>query len=489
MSVSKKGKIISHGKIYLAGNILQRCVSFIMLPIYTRMLSPSDYGTIELLSMVLDFVGIILGLRIGQSIFRFYAAYEEQKDKSEVITTAIYLVCLLNLVGISVLFIAADFITIAVFDDIQQKNNLILFSMTLLMQAFVEIPMTYIRAKQRPGLFVKFSILKLVLQLGLNIIFVVILRMHVEGVIYSAVISSAIMAILLGTYAFKECGINFSFPKARELVFFSLPLMLTGILAFYITFGDRYFLRIYGGLDSVGLYSLAYKFGFLLMFLVAGPFGAIWDSEKYNIVKLDNAQKIFSDTFTTYSTVVLLVCISITLFVKDALHIMSAPPFWEASKIVPVILAAYVTNAWCDYINLGILLKNKTIEITYGTALAGLVITAGYLYLIPKYGALGAAWATLLAFGVRALWVYYKAKRLYDLGIVWRHSWFMVVLWIGVYGLSRMGWELPLLQSILLNFLLICFVFATVLFTPLLPYGVRKQLRQVVTQPKKILVI
>jgi len=73
-------KIISHGKIYLLGNILQRCVSFIMLPIYTRFLTPADYGTIELLSMILDFVGIILGLRIGQSIFRYYADYEKKKE-------------------------------------------------------------------------------------------------------------------------------------------------------------------------------------------------------------------------------------------------------------------------------------------------------------------------------------------------------------------------------------------------------------------------
>lgn len=477
MSAGSGKKIISHGKIYLAGNILQRCVSFIMLPIYTRFLTPSDYGTIELLSMVLDFVGIILGLRIGQSIFRYYAGYEKKKDRDEVISTALWLVGAMNLVGVLLVVFAAKPVSIIVFGDVGQVKNLLLFSLTLLMQGVIEIPMAYIRAQQRPKLFVGFSIVKLILQLSLNILFVVYMQLHVEGVIYSAIVSSLFMGCLLGGYTLRDCGIRFSCKKARQLISFSLPLMATGVVAFYITFGDRYFLRVYGGgLEEVGVYSLGYKFGFMLMFLVVTPFASIWDSEKYNIAKKNNAIEEFQNIFIIYSTVVILACMVISLYVKDLLHIMSAPAFWDAAKVVPVVLGGYLANALGQYVNLGILLKRKTIEITYGTLIAAVVISIGYFLLIPRYGAMGAAWATLFAFSSRTVWVYWRAKGLYDMKLSWRSVGILIGLW-GVVCICSTAGPTGLISSVVFNTFLLALVVLLLLYAPILPVSLRIKIR------------
>ena len=377
MSDSSSKKIISHGGIYLLGTILQRSVSLIMLPIYTRCLTPADYGIIELLSMILDFVGIILGLRVGQAIFRFYSEYNDQKNKNEVISTAMYLVGGLNFVGVFFIFVLATPLSTAVLGDAGQTRNLILFSLTLLGQGFIAIPMTYIRAQQRPWQFVFFSTLKLALQLSLNIYFVILLKMHVEGVIYSAIISSAVMSLALGGYTIWQTGIRFSLKKAKQLVSFSLPLVLTSMVLFYITFGDRYFLRTFGGLAEVGIYSLGYKFGFMFIFLVVQPFNNIWDSEKYNIYKKKAARTEYQKFFLLFSALTIFIGTGISVYVKDLLKIMSDKSFWAAYHVVPIILTAYLTNALSSFANLGILLNNKTIEITYGTILGAIVITGG----------------------------------------------------------------------------------------------------------------
>ncbi|MFW8600778.1 oligosaccharide flippase family protein [Desulfobacterota bacterium M19] len=477
-------KIISHGKIYLTGTILQRSVSFIMLPIYTRCLTPSDYGTIELLSMTLDFVGIILGLRIGEAIFRYYADYKNKTDKNEVISTALWLVAILNVAGFLFIAAGAKPISTMVFGNTEQIRNLLLFALTMLMQGFIGIPMTYIRARQRPWLFVVFSTIKLTLQLGLNILFVVYLRLHVEGVIYSAIISALLMGCMLGFYTLKECGIRFSRQKARRLISFSLPMMATGIIAFYITFGDRYFLRFYsGGLNEVGVYSLGYKFGFMLMFLIVMPFASIWDSEKYNIAQKKTAKEEFQKIFIIYSTVVILACICISLYVKNLLHIMSAPSFWGAAQIVPVILGAYLANAFSQFVNLGILLRHKTIEITYGTIIAAGVISLGYFLLIPRYGAMGAAWATLLAFASRTLWVYWRAKKLYDMGLCWKSAGLLIGLWLIVYICSMYG-PANFAASLLLNSSLLIVVALTLLYLPILPDWLRRDTRRILRNPR-----
>ena len=143
---------------------------------------------------------------------------------------------------------------------------ILLFSITIVFQGLIEIPMVFIKNLQLPWHFIFFSIFKLSTQLSLNIYFVVIKQMHVEGVIYSALISGAVMSFVLAWYTITKTGISFSKTKAKELIKFSIPMILTSLITFYITFGDRFFLRYFNGLSEVGIYSLGYKFGFLLMF-------------------------------------------------------------------------------------------------------------------------------------------------------------------------------------------------------------------------------
>jgi O-antigen/teichoic acid export membrane protein len=311
------------------------------------------------------------------------------------------------------------------------------------------------------------------------------MRLHVEGAIYSAIISSFLMGSMLGFHALKNCGICFSIKKARQLISFSLPLIATGIIAFYITFGDRYFLRLYGGLTEVGVYSLGYKFGFLLIFLVVGPFASIWDSEKYNIAKEENAKESFQNIFIIYSTVVILACMVISLYAKDLLHVMSAPEFWGASKIVPVVLGGYLANALLQYVNFGILLHNKTIEITYGTIIAAAVISIGYVFLIPRYGGMGAAWATLFAFVSRTCWVYWRARRLFDMELRWKSVGILIGLWGGVSVCSLNG-PSDLIASLLFNSFLLVLVAVILIYLPILPDKLRKKAHTILRNPKSV---
>lgn len=453
MSASSSKKIISHGGIYLIGTILQRCVSLVMLPIYTRCLTPSDYGIIELLSMTLDFVGIILGMRIGQALFRFYHEYKEQKDRGEVISTAVYLVVGLNLFGVLIIGLFSHSLSALIFDDLSQVRNLMLFSLCLLGAGFIEIPMTYIRAQQRPWLFVMFSALKLITQLSLNIYFVVYLRLHVEGVIYSAILSSLFIGSMLAGYTAMSCGVRFSIEKMKKLVSFSLPLMLTSMLAFYITFGDRYFLKVYSGIHEVGIYSLAYKFGFLLSGFIVQPFMNIWDSEKYIIYKNGNKSNQYNRIFQSYNVVIFIAVLCITLFVKDLLALMSEESFWPAYRFVPVIIAAYTINSWAGFVNIGVLIHEKTIEITYGAVIATVVITFGYVFLIPRFGGLGAAWASLIAFAAAFMWVYFRSKRLYDMQLQWRNILVFGCLVIMANILSMLAPD-TIVESLVFNFMI-----------------------------------
>jgi O-antigen/teichoic acid export membrane protein len=474
--------VVSHGSVYFLGNILRHAISFIMLPIYTRVLTPADYGTIELLSMVIDFSGIIFGLRIAEAIFRFYFDYDEQSKRDEVISTALILKFIINAIGISLLIAMSGSISTFIFDSGAQKKLLILFSLTLLFGPLIEIPMTYIRAQQKPWLYVAVSTLKMIIQLSLNIYLVAYLRLGVTGVIYSAVISSAIMAAGLSIYSFSHTGFRFSTKIAKSITSFSYPMMLAGMFSFYLTFGDRYFLNTYGTLSDVGIYSLGYKFGFLLTFIGTGPFFSVWDSERYNVMKNKNANATYQKVFIFFTGLSLLMVVILSLFSKNILMIMANQEFWSAYKIVPMILFAYFFQGWTGFCNFGILIKKKTFIVTQGTGIVAVVITGLYFLLIPKFGASGAAWATLIAFFLRFLYTHWRAKKLYDMELPWGKVVKLFPPCIAVIIISYLG-PSDLVQSILLNVAVLLFLIYTATIISVFPLEQRRLLRTFLFKP------
>jgi len=213
-------KTLSHTGIYTLGTIMRNAVSIVMLPIYTRYLTPEDYGVLELLSMVTDFVGIILCNRIGDAIFRYYSEAENIKDKNTVISTSYFLAVSLNTLGFIIIFFLSDQIASHLFGDIETSRLIVLFAITFILEAVIIVPLIYIRAEQMPWLFLAASILKLTLQVCLNVYFVIYLNMHIEGVIYSAIISSTIMGIILSCYLFYRIEMNISFTIVRNIIVF-----------------------------------------------------------------------------------------------------------------------------------------------------------------------------------------------------------------------------------------------------------------------------
>jgi O-antigen/teichoic acid export membrane protein len=414
-----KNHLISHTSIYMLGDILRRVVSLIMLPIYTRYLTPADYGVVELLSMLLDFASIIFGARVGQAVFRYYCTAESEHDRRSIISSALALSVVLNGLGAFMVTIFSGPLAIAIFSDESLKTYIALYSISMLLAPFMDIPLVYIRAQQKPWVFLVFSITKLALQLSLNIYLVVILEMHVEGVIYSAVISSAVMSLLLLGYTIPRTGIHVSMRISRNLFSFSLPLKLATIGSFYLTFGDRYILNIYADLTQVGIYALGYKFGFILLLLTWDPFENMWDAEKYAIYNKPNAITIYQRVFLYSSSILVLVGLCISLYSKDLITFMADPAFLDAYRIVPIIIIAYILQAWTRYCDLGILLKENTNQIALAGMVGVLVITAAYFTLIPLYGIYGAAWSTVIGFLARFLWTYWKGIQHYNMRLPW----------------------------------------------------------------------
>jgi len=426
---SEINNLLKHGSIYTIGEILGKAIAFIMIPVYTNYLHPSEYGILEILSLTADIISTILGIGMTTAVMRYYSKYEDRKSKDQVIsTTLIGSLIIMTFVSVLCLMFSTEF-SIFLFSSAQFDQYFRIVFITMLLQGGIQIPLVFIRARLKSKTFIIINLIKLIIQLSLNIYFLVILRMGVIGILYSNLIASAIISAFLTFTTFKKVGIQFSLEKFKEVLRFGSPLLIADLSVFLLTYSDRYFLNHFCDLTSVGLYSMAYKFGMLVSVLFTSPFRAIWGVRLYEIAKQDDAAKMFSKIMIYFLAGSMGVALGISFLTKDFLRIVANKAYWDAYKLVPIICTAYIIAGIIAISGAGLLIKNKTKYKALSTTTAVVINIILNFILIPRWGAGGAAISTLVSFLVRMLidafysqrffHINYDAKKIFKISIIY----------------------------------------------------------------------
>jgi O-antigen/teichoic acid export membrane protein len=413
-------RIIAHSSIYMLGILLSKAVTFIMIPIYTSYLAPSDYGIIELLLMTVDILAFFIGIGLSNSIMRFYYDFDNEADRHRVISTGLIAGVTISAAGFGLLMLADSFAARLVLGSTEYAHFFSILFFGMMFSAGIEIPLVSLRAQQKSLMFVAVNLARLVLQLGLNIYFVVILHKGVIGVLYATVISTILISLYLMSRTLIETGIHFSFRVLFMLLRFGYPLILDNIGAFIITYSDRYFLKEYTNLNEVGLYALAYKFGMMVMLLIIAPFLQYWSAEMFATARREGAEKIFRDIFTYANLLAICFCFALCVFIRDIIQIMTREAYWPAYQLVPLICLAYIFAGMYNFASAGIMIAKKTKLMALTTVTAMVISLALNFTLVSKWGAYGAAIAVTAAYFVRFILANYFSQKLFPISYEWR---------------------------------------------------------------------
>jgi O-antigen/teichoic acid export membrane protein len=476
--------------IYFFGVVLNRVVSIIMLPIYTRYLTPTDYGTLEILTMTTDVFAVFIGLGLTSGFYHFYYKYSSVEKRNIVVATVtviligLYLVA--SLIGIFSSKMLASVLLNGSDTDILYFRIIFVIFFT---QSFIEIPLSFIKAQQRPYLFIGLNAAKLIVQLSLNILLVVFYDLKILGILLSTLITFLLFGLLLLFFTFSSVGFKFDKGLAKSIIRFGGPFVIANVSDFILTYSDRFFLKAYVGLSVVGIYALGYKMGFMLWSFVVVPFQNIWGPQRFEIAQKNDAGRINHKTFLLYNTGVISAALFISLFSSDFLKIMSAPSFWSAYKIVPLVMLAYIIQAWTSFVNFGILYTEKTKFVAYSSAVAGIVILAFSFLLIPRYAAYGAAISTVIAFFVKFCMTFYFSQQFYYLSLPWREVLSILLFAVSVNIISLFCRVDVLFMSLLLNTILFTVFLFFLFFSPIFDRNDRSLILSILRKPKDLITL
>lgn len=426
------GLLGRHGLIYAVGIFLDKIVAFAMLPIYTRFMTPEDYGILHLVSMTLEIVSIIAGSRLATGIFRFYHKAETEDDKNRVLGTALSLMSLLYFVAGAAVWIFAVPISNLVFDVPDRANFIIVGGLGFAFSSLLIVPISHLQLIQRSKTFVAVNAAKLGIQVTLNVVLLVIFSMGAMGVLISNLVANIAIGSLVVGMMVRAVGVRLSGQAMRDLLRFGIPMIGTQVAGFILTAGDKFFIQHEDGTDAVGIYGLAYQFGFLLTAVGYLPFQTAWDPVRFEVANRDDRDDIYARVFVYFNVLLMTVALGIAVYVRDVLVIMADSDFHSAANLVPVILIAYALYSWTKFLDLGILISEKTEYVTLGNAVGAAVALLGYAILIPRYYGFGAAWATVIAFAVRLAIIHVISQRLWRV----RYDWLPVWKIVGYVGLA-----------------------------------------------------
>jgi O-antigen/teichoic acid export membrane protein len=429
-------KLLKHSSVYSLGNILNKAVGFLLIPFYTHYLTTADYGTLELLDLSVTLVGLLLNMWMNASLVRHYYEYEDTKSRNEVVSTALLATSATAALFSALGLIWARGLSVLILKSPEFSSFVRVISCNLFLTCVNSVSFSYLRARQRSSAVVVMNTVSLVVGLALNIYFLAVVKTGVVGILYSSLISNVIVTTGLTIVTVTQVGIHFDGAKLKAIATFGLPLILTSFSAFELNFADRFFLQHYSDVSTVGLYALGYKFGYMLSFLLIQPFIMIWGARMYEVAKRPDAGAVFSRVLAYFTLVLCTAALVMSLVIRQVISIIASANFHEAYRVVPPVALAYVFYGMSYYFQTGIYISKKSSYLgLMGVICAAANVALNFL-LIPRYAAMGAAWATALSFLLMAILAYAFSQRVYPIPYAVLRTSVPVFAAVGIYVLS-----------------------------------------------------
>jgi O-antigen/teichoic acid export membrane protein len=402
--------------VYGLGSVLGQAAAFVLLPLYTNLLSPTDYGTLEIIILTSTCLNVFLGLHVMVQIPRLYHAAEREEARGRAVSTAIIFSGALTTAAIIPADLFRHQLSVALFGTAAHGDHLRLALWWVVATNVFVCALAYLQARRMSRAFTLLSVAQLVSMLSLNLVFVAWLRRGVEGILLSQLLVTGTLGLGLAAWVLGRTGVAFSWATVRTILAFGLPMIGWSLAVFVVNGADRAVLSGVASLTDVGVYSLANRFGMSLLVFVVTPFSCFWAAERFELAKQPGGRDVMARVFTYFFAVLCFVGLAVSIWVDDLIRLMAAPQFWAAAGIGPVLVLAYALWGTFDALMTGIVIEGHTKAVGALTGAAAAIHVGLCAGLGPALGTIGVAWAKVATLAALTVGVYIIAQRRYRIG-------------------------------------------------------------------------
>lgn len=448
--------------IYLIPSIISRGISLFLVPLYTRVLSPADYGTFDLLIVFAGIINLTIALEVSQGVARFYAESVNLKQKMLYASSAFWFTLLVYILFVIITILNSNTFSLLILG----RNGLVPIFKIGMIYICINGIFYLIQNQFRWELKSKeYAIVSLVNSLSTALVSIWLaygLKFGLEGLLVG-MLTGSISGTLLGVFWLrKSFQFRFEFNHLKEMLSFSTPLVLSGMAVWLSQYIDRIMIKHYLSMEQLGLFGVGYRIASIVGLVMIGFQGALTPLIYNNYTKEDTPKQI-ADIFRIFITAALYFFLLLTFFSIDILKVFTTVDYYNAKSVVIFLVPAMLfANMYIFAPGIGISKKSHyLIWINLSGALINFSLN---IILIPLLGIMGAGIATMIGYFIVFIMYMTISQKLYFVPHKWKSIGYSIITaalmsWVVNYFefnyLTR--WALSLFFLLLFGFLVILF--------------------------------
>lgn len=389
----------------IAAHLAGRFLSLVRIPILTKALGATLYGTWSLISVTVSLVVPFAMLGLSMGVVRFLSAQKNDANVREDFSSALSTVFISGAAFSVLLFALADYLAVSILKDPGAALYVRLGSVLILLNSLQPVVLAFFRMRRRIGLYSTLSISQNVLQIGL-LAAAIALGYSLYGAITATIASITLVTVVALLLIFREIGVAVPrFSNIKSYLRWGVPLTPNTALVWVMHTSDRYMVSYFLGVGAAGVYSASYGIGDYATFALAPLLTVLFPhaSKTYDEGSPDETRSYLKHSLRYLMMISIPAAFGLSVLAKPLLQILTTPEFVAGSIVVPWVAFGTVLFAFRQICNLGIYMVNRT---RISTALLGVSAALNVvlnLLLIPRVGILGAAVATLISYAMLAM--------------------------------------------------------------------------------------
>jgi O-antigen/teichoic acid export membrane protein len=395
--------LASDTAIYGLGSVLKKIIGFVLLPFYTRALSPAEYGILNSLVTFTFFLTVILGLGMTGAVGRYFFIAKNDNEKGKVLFTSIIIRIISTVLPIIIMLFFADKISIVLFKSDKHAWVVILSLILIPVKSISQMQEVLFRYYRKPWKYLLVSSLRSIVNPTFGILLVVMLGWGVFGAQLASLLSASVILIFAFIYyTRKKYVTNFSPHWAKKMLRFGFPLIFTGILMWVNSMSDRFFLLHYSNLDEIGFYSIGSTFSqpIMLVNMAIAMSSTVLLMSMYSDEKDENKPKtkaFLKNIFDIYVSIAIIFAVFISVFSYELVYYVTTPEYINSILAIPFLLFGLVLDQSFQITSSGMTLKEKSQPYIWIALIAASINVLLNFYFIPKFGFVGAAITTVIS--------------------------------------------------------------------------------------------
>jgi len=419
--------LFQNSLIFAISNFASKILGFLMIPLYTRVLSKEDFGSVDLIIFSIGLMMPILTLSISESIIRF--TIDDKEDKNQVFSFGIKIHLCAYLVLLCFLPIVLKIPLI--------KDYVFWFYAIFFIQSINLYFNMFTRGLKKIKLIGITGVVQTIVTVSSNIILLVVFDFGIEGFFISILLANtvALLVIYFGANLVDFMTIRKTNKRLiKEILKYSVPLMPTRTSWWFNNYSNKYIVANFYGIAELGLFAAASRVPSILI-TFQGIFIQAWEISALSEYNKKDGIVFFSKIYNLYNFVLLSGCSLLITFVKPISGFMFGPEFRDAWRLVPFLLVAVIFGGLIGFFNTINMAKKKTnaliLPVLVGASI-GVVIN---LFFVPEFGAIAASVSVVISYFVIWLMRLINANKYMKLKINYLRDVFsyLIVLFQAIY--------------------------------------------------------